>query len=78
MVVGNTDDEFACMKKVVTCHRKIKNIQREYRKPYKTSISYGVVLVASGSKHYSDFQEIYRLSDKRMYNFKKANKKERK
>ncbi len=78
MVIGNSDDEFACMKKVVTCYRKVKELQTEYNKPYNTSISYGIVLIKSGSKHYSKFEEIYRLSDKRMYAFKKANKKERK
>ncbi len=78
LVVGNVFDEFVCMKKVVACYRKIKLIQREYKKPYYTSISYGVVMISSGISGYSSFDDIYRLADKRMYSFKKANKRERK
>ncbi len=77
LVVGNSDDEFICMKKVVACHRKIKNIQRDYKKPYNTSVSYGIVIVHEGITVYSSFEDIYRLADKRMYSFKKSNKKER-
>ncbi len=78
MVVGKSDDEHECMKKILTCYRKVKSIHTEYQKPYETSVSYGVVMIPKGIDKYENFNDIYRLSDKRMYAFKRAAKKERK
>lgn len=76
LVVLDHTDIYATMKCVIRCYEKIKNIQKDFKKPYKTSISYGVVEITPDNKMTKD--EIIKLADNNMYTFKKARKKNRK
>ncbi len=75
LVVGAHDDEYEYIKKSVQCNREITQLQSRYKKPYITSISYGMVHV--GVDNVTNFNDIYSLADHRMYSFKRTNKKER-
>lgn len=76
LVVLNHTDIYATMKCVIRCYEKAKNISKDFKKPYKTSISYGVVEIMPDNKMTRD--EIIKLADSNMYTFKKARKKNRK
>ncbi len=75
LILGNLDDEYEIAKKVLISHSDVKNISIKYKKPYETSISYGVVEV--DKKNNLTAQEILRLADKKMYDFKREHKKAR-
>ena len=76
LVVLEHTDIYATMKCVVRCFEKANNISKTFGKPYQTSISYGVVEVTPDNKLSRD--EIIKLADTYMYNFKKSRKKNRK
>lgn len=76
LVVLDYTDIYATMKCVIRCYEKTKNISKDFKKPYKTSISYGVVEITPDNKMTKD--EIIKLADNNMYAFKKSRKKNRK
>lgn len=57
------------------CYESVLAIEKQYQKPYPTSISYGMVNVKKNS-HY-DVRHIIKIADERMYEFKIRNKKQR-
>lgn len=76
LVVLEHIDVYATMKCAVRCFEKANNISTLFKKPYQTSISYGVVEVTPDNKLSRD--ELIKLADTYMYNFKKYRKKNRK
>ncbi len=76
VVVGEYDTKMEVTSKVVRCYTSISQISNKYKKPYSTSISYGVVY--SANNEFKDFKEMIALGDERMYEMKKMNKKQRK
>lgn len=76
LVVLEHTDVYATMKCVVRCSERANNISKIFNKPYQTSISYGVVEVTPDNKLSRD--ELIKLADTYMYNFKKYRKKNRK
>lgn len=76
LVVLEHTDIYAAMKCVIRCFEKVENISKVFNKPYSTSISYGVIEVTPDNKLSRD--EIIKLADIQMYNFKKSRKKNRK
>ncbi len=75
LVLGNLDDEYEITKKVLISYEDVKNISNKYKKPYETSISYGVVEV--DKKSTLTTLDILHLADKKMYEFKRERKKAR-
>lgn len=76
IVVLEHTDAYATMKCVIRCFEKVNNISKRFNKPYETSISYGIVEVLPDNK--LSREEIIKLADTYMYNFKKSRKKNRK
>ncbi|WP_250277930.1 GGDEF domain-containing protein [[Clostridium] colinum] len=76
LIVLEHTDIYATMKCIIRCYEKVNNISKMFNKPYKTSISYGVVDIMPDNKFSRD--EIIKLADTHMYNFKKSRKKNRK
>ncbi|WP_317367208.1 GGDEF domain-containing protein [uncultured Tyzzerella sp.] len=76
LVVLEHTDIYATMKCVIRCFERAENISKAFDKPYSTSISYGVVEITPDNNLSRD--EIIKLADMQMYNFKKARKKNRK
>lgn len=76
LVVLEHTDVYATMKCVIRCYEQVNNIGKLFNKPYQTSISYGVVEVTPDNKLSRD--ELIKLADTYMYNFKKSRKKNRK
>ncbi len=76
VVVGTCDVEDAVTKKIIQSYKAVANIPKLYHKPYTTSISYGIAF-----KHPNEIitaAELIAISDARMYELKKSNKKHRK
>ncbi len=76
LVVLEHTDIYATMKCVIRCFERVENLSKIFNKPYSTSISYGVIEVSPDNKLSRD--EIIKLADEQMYNFKKLRKKNRK
>lgn len=76
LIILKNIDIYTTMKYIVRCYEMVENIHKLYKKPYQTSISYGVVEVTLNNK--LSKKEIIDLADSYMYNFKKSRKKNRK
>lgn len=76
IVVLEHTDAYATMQCVIRCFEQVNNISKLFSKPYQTSISYGIVEVLPDNK--LSREELIKLADTYMYNFKKARKKNRK
>ena len=76
LIVLEHTDIYATMKCVLRCYEQVNNLSKLFNKPYQTSISYGVVEVTPDNKLSRD--ELIKLADTYMYNFKKSRKKNRK
>ncbi len=75
-VIYLVDDYYSAMSKIIRCSEQVKQIKNVFNKEYLTSISYGVV--TSDEMIGLQADEIFKLADDRMYEFKKARKRERK
>ncbi len=75
LVVLEHTDIYATMKCVLRCYERANNISKLFNKEYQTSISYGIVEVLPDNK--LSREEIIKLADSYMYNFKKSRKKNR-
>ncbi len=76
VIVGNYSVEEDITKRLLQCYKAVINIPKMYRKPYETSISYGIA-----AKHPHEIitaSELIAIADARMYEIKKSNKKHRK
>ncbi len=76
LVIGNYDSEASINSKVVSCHHEVVNLKQRYDKEYYTSISYGVVFADEANT--LEAEQLIALADKRMYEFKRLGKKQRK
>ncbi len=75
IVVCGKNDENEVNLKVQNCYQNVKMIKKRHKKPYSTSISYGMVKVRAESRY--SYEQIVELADERMYTFKKQHKKQR-
>ncbi len=75
LIVGSILDEFSLRNSVNICYDKVSQISTLYKKPYRTSISYGSVFVPNNTRMSMD--EIVSLADARMYDFKSRQKRSR-
>ncbi len=76
VIVGTCMVEDEVTKKLIQSYKAVSNIPKMYSKNYATSISYGVAF-----KHPNEVitaAELIAISDSRMYEIKKSNKKHRK
>ncbi len=76
LVVGLDSDGYIGGFKTMKCFQSINEVATRHRKPYSTSISYGVVNVSS--KNRLGVQDLISLADKRMYEHKVSTKQQRK
>ncbi len=72
LVLGKNADEYEITRNVLICLDKVKDISSNYKKQYKTSLSYGVVQV--NEKNKTSAKEILSIADKKMYMFKNENR----
>ncbi len=76
VIVGRCKAEYETTRKLVQSYKAVVNIPKQYNKNYSTSISYGVAF-----KHTNESitaSELIAVSDARMYEIKRSNKKHRK
>ncbi len=76
LVVGSKKKVSSVLERAHLCHEKITLLKRDNKKPYETSISYGLVEV--DAKNELSTEDLIDLADTKMYDFKKARNKERK
>lgn len=76
LILLNLTDIYATTKCLIRCYENAVNIAKENNKPYQTSISYGVVQVTP--ENTLSREELIKIADEQMYNFKKLRKKNRK
>ncbi len=76
IVIGSYQNKSEVTSHIVKCFNEISNIKNKHQKQYPTSISYGLVYVTAQDQYTAS--ELITIADKRMYEFKKANKKTRK
>ncbi len=75
VAVIEEDDEYSVNQKVLISCKEVEKIKEIYKKEYETSISYGLVDIKAPCKY--SMEEIIDIADKKMYIYKKKNKKER-
>ncbi len=75
LVVGELSDSYKLKNKIMTCSADIEALAKDHNKEYVTSMSFGYVEVSSQTTMM--LADIIKLADERMYEFKKANKRER-
>ncbi len=76
LIVGDTGDEFIATSKTMQVYQRVKEIKYSYNKEYDTSVSYGIVYTYSHNSKTA--KQIIDEADKKMYEFKKSKKRERK
>ncbi len=77
LIVGKLDTEANLREKIEKCEQEIIAISQKNAKEYNTSISYGLLIINSHAE-FDDADTAIALADERMYEHKKALKKERK
>lgn len=75
LVIIDSKDEYYVNQKILLCCANVKQLKKTYQKPYDTSISYGIVEVKFPTNY--TLEQIIDIADKKMYEFKKRNKKHR-
>ncbi len=75
VAIGGYNDEEEVIAKTIQCYNAVLNIKNKHKKPYNTSISYGIVTTTS--KENFTAKQIIKLADERMYGFKRMNNKAR-
>ncbi len=75
LVVGNITTGAPITKKVKDCYENVLKLKGQNKKPYETSLSYGIVEVATSNE--LSVNDLIDLADEKMYIFKKARHKER-
>ncbi len=68
-------DEYTVNQKVLISCKEVEKLKEIYKKEYETSISYGLVDIKAPCNY--SMEEIIDIADKKMYVYKKKNKKER-
>ncbi len=76
VIVGTCKAEDETVKKLVQSYKAVVSIPKQYNKTYTTSISYGVAF--KRPNEVITASELIAVSDSRMYELKKSNKKHRK
>ncbi len=76
VVVGTCTAEDETTRKLIQSYKAVVNIPKQYNKVYATSISYGVAFKRPSESITAS--ELIAVSDARMYELKKSNKKHRK
>ncbi|ONI43490.1 hypothetical protein AN641_10105 [Candidatus Epulonipiscioides gigas] len=75
LIVGASQDVYEPTRNTITAYEEVKMIKSNYEKIYDTSISYGIVNI--DETNWLNTENIIKLADERMYDFKKSKKKER-
>ncbi len=75
IAVIEDDDEYLVNQKVLISCKEVNKIKELYKKEYETSLSYGLVDIKAPCNY--SMEEIIDIADKKMYIYKKKNKKER-
>ncbi len=76
LIVGNATDSFIAVNKTLQVYDRVMNIKTVHNKEYNTSISYGIVEV--GQVNTRRAKDIIDEADKKMYEYKKSKKRDRK
>ncbi len=76
LIVGNESKGYSAMERADSCYNRVMSLKGRNKKPYETSISYGVVEVDESNNLSID--GLIDLADSKMYDFKKSRQKERK
>ena len=76
IIVLEATDMYATIKCTLRCYDKAIAIQKNFNKPYQTSLSYGIVEILPDNSFTRD--EIIKIADENMYEFKRKRKKHRK
>ncbi len=76
IIVGEGSDPYSNTQKAFRAYQRVEKLSSYYEKAYQTSISYGVVTYESSDNETAE--ELIAIADHKMYEFKKAAKRERK
>ncbi len=76
LIIGNEIKGYSVLERAHACHERVLKLKASNKKPYETSISYGVVEVCEDNNISLD--DLIDLADGKMYEFKRSRNKERK